>query len=102
MFDISVLSGCSLIHDPLLEKPFHKAFNGAWFIFVPCIPTKIIAFKKVAHDLLRTESMVQGIKKAFPKLKLCGSLHRHAYVLMNISFAFKAKQIANNVHEKTH
>ena len=59
LFDISFLSRCSLIYDPLLERPFHKAFNVACCIFVRCIAAKIIALKKVArpsHDLLRTES----------------------------------------------
>ena len=55
MFDISVLSRCSLIYDTLLERPFRKAVNGACFIFVRCIPAKIIAFKNVSHDLQRTE-----------------------------------------------
>ena len=57
MFDISVLSRCSLTYDPLLECPFNKALNGACFILVRCIPAKVIAFRKISHDFRRTESL---------------------------------------------
>ena len=47
MFDISVLSRCSVMHDPLLERPFNGDFNGVGFICRGCIPEILIAFKKI-------------------------------------------------------
>ena len=35
----------------LLERPFHKDFNGVCFILGGCILAEIIAFKNVSHDL---------------------------------------------------
>ena len=87
MFDISVLSRCSLIYDPLLERPFHKAFNGACFIFVRCITAKIIAFKNVSHDIQRTERVGGKMAAAKKAVKDCPKVKgdtTHANVLDEI------------------
>ena len=87
MFDISVLSRCSLIYDPPLERPFNGDFNGVCYIFGVCIPGILIAFKKNSHGRSRGFRGPQSVKG---HIRVSSFWIKRGYGLKCTNYGFKS------------